>query len=100
MVVPSPATSEVFEATTLTSLAPMFSNGSASSISLRDGDAVLGHGRAAERLVENDVAAGGAERHGHGLGQVVDTPSMLAAGGRRRRAVALPRTLAIPRTRA
>ena len=34
MVVPSPATSEVFDATTLTSLAPMFSNGSASSISL------------------------------------------------------------------
>ena len=34
VVVPSPATSEVFDATTLTSLAPMFSNGSASSISL------------------------------------------------------------------
>ena len=34
MVVPSPATSDVLDATTLTSLAPMFSNGSASSISL------------------------------------------------------------------
>src|SRR5947207_13747225 len=34
VVVPSPATSDVLEATTLTSLAPMFSNGSASSISL------------------------------------------------------------------
>src|SRR5262249_50788544 len=34
VVVPSPATSEVLEATTLTSLAPIFSNGSASSISL------------------------------------------------------------------
>src|SRR4051812_17457376 len=33
VVVPSPATSEVFDATTLTSLAPMFSNGSGSSIS-------------------------------------------------------------------
>src|SRR6185312_2237423 len=33
VVVPSPATSEVFEATTLTSFAPMFSNGSGSSIS-------------------------------------------------------------------
>src|SRR6516165_8908919 len=33
VVVPSPATSEVLEATTLTSLAPMFSNGSGSSIS-------------------------------------------------------------------
>ena len=34
MVVPSPATSLVFWATALTSLAPMFSNGSARSISL------------------------------------------------------------------
>src|SRR3954464_8867368 len=34
VVVPSPATSEVLEATTLTSLAPMFSNGSGNSISL------------------------------------------------------------------
>src|SRR3954451_17168921 len=34
VVVPSPATSDVFDATTLTSLAPMFSNGSGSSISL------------------------------------------------------------------
>src|SRR5208337_301328 len=33
VVVPSPATSDVLEATTLTSLAPMFSNGSLSSIS-------------------------------------------------------------------
>src|SRR6185437_1948996 len=33
VVVPSPATSEVFDATTLTSLAPMFSKGSGSSIS-------------------------------------------------------------------
>ncbi len=34
MVVPSPATSEVFEATSRTIWAPMFSSGSASSISL------------------------------------------------------------------
>ena len=34
VVVPSPATSEVLDATTFTSLAPMFSNGSDSSISL------------------------------------------------------------------
>src|SRR5881227_638303 len=34
VVVPSPATSEVFWATALTSLAPMFSNGSGRSISL------------------------------------------------------------------
>ena len=38
------------EATALTSLAPMFSNGSGRSISLRDGDAVLGDGRAAEAI--------------------------------------------------
>ena len=34
VVVPSPATSEVFEATSLTSLAPMFSKRSSSSTSL------------------------------------------------------------------
>ena len=34
VVVPSPATSEVFEATSFTSLAPMFSKRSSSSISL------------------------------------------------------------------
>jgi hypothetical protein len=34
VVVPSPATSEVLLATSLTILAPMFSNGSSSSISL------------------------------------------------------------------
>ena len=33
VVVPSPATSDVFDATTFTSFAPMFSNGSLSSIS-------------------------------------------------------------------
>jgi hypothetical protein len=36
---------------------------------LRDGDAVLGHGRGAEFLVENDVAAFGAERRDDGAGE-------------------------------
>ena len=39
---------------------------------LGDGDAVLGHGRRAEALFEHDVAALGAERHGHGVGQDID----------------------------
>ena len=39
---------------------------------LGDGDAVLGDARRAERLVEHDVAALGAERHLHGVGENVD----------------------------
>ena len=58
VVVPSPAMSEVFEATSLTSLAPMFSKRSSSSISLLTDHAVLGDGRSAERLVEDHVPAG------------------------------------------
>ena len=69
VVVPSPATSEVFEATSFTSLAPMFSKRSSSSTSLLTRDAVLGDGRAAERLVDDHVAAGRTHGHGHGVGQ-------------------------------
>ena len=39
---------------------------------LGDGDAVLGDGRRAEALVEHDVAALGAQRHGHGIGQDIN----------------------------
>ena len=39
---------------------------------LGDGDAVLGDARRAERLVEHDVAALGAERHLHRVGENVD----------------------------
>src|SRR5205823_11319280 len=39
---------------------------------LGDGDAVLGDARRAERLVEDDVAALGAERHLDGVGENVD----------------------------
>ena len=38
---------------------------------LRDGDAVLGDGGGAELLVEDDVAALGAERHLDGVGELV-----------------------------
>ena len=39
---------------------------------LRDRHAVLGDGRAAELLLEDHVAALGAERHLHGVGELVD----------------------------
>ena len=81
VVVPSPATSDVFDATTLTSLAPMFSNGSWQLDFLRDGDAVLGDRRPAERLAQDHVAAGRAERGAHGVGQDIDAFQHLAAGG-------------------
>jgi len=51
-VVPSPALSLVLEATSLTSCAPMFSNGFGSSILLGDRDAVVNDQRRAELLVE------------------------------------------------
>src|SRR5207249_6552382 len=38
---------------------------------LADGDAVLGDGRAAEALVEDDVAPGRPEGNAHGVGQLV-----------------------------
>ena len=72
MVVPSPAMSEVFEATSRTICAPMFSSGSFSSIFLGHRHAVFGDGRAAEFFLENHVAALGAERHLHRIGQLVD----------------------------
>ena len=49
---------------------------------LGDGDAVLGDGRAAERLVDDHVAAGRAERDGDGVGQL-STPCEHLARGRR-----------------
>ena len=58
VVVPSPAMSLVLLATSRTSWAPMFSYGIFEFDFLGDGDAVLGDGRAAEFLVEDDVAAG------------------------------------------
>ena len=60
VVVPSPAISLVFEATSRTIWAPIFSNLSESSISLGNGYAVLGYTRRTERFIEYHVAALGA----------------------------------------
>ena len=48
---------------------------------LGDRDAVLGDGRAAERLAEDHVAAGRPERGADGVGQNIDAFEHLAAGG-------------------
>ncbi len=81
VVVPSPATSEVFGATTLTSLAPMFSNGSGRSISLETVTPSLVTVGPPNDLLEDDVAAGRAERGADGVGQLVDAVEHLPAGG-------------------
>ena len=80
VVVPSPATSSVFFATSLTSSAPIFSNGSSSSISLAMRHAVVGDRGGAPLLLEHDVAALRAERHLHGVGELVHAALEAAAG--------------------
>ncbi len=47
---------------------------------LGDGDAVLGDARRAERLVDDDVAALGAEGHPNGVGENVDAAQHAVAG--------------------
>ena len=47
---------------------------------LGDGDAVLGDAGRAERLVEHDVAALGAERHLHGIAENIDAAQHPVAG--------------------
>ena len=47
---------------------------------LGDGDAVLGDARRAERLVDDDVAALGSERHLDGVGEDVDAAQHLVTG--------------------
>src|SRR3977135_3861003 len=47
---------------------------------LGDGDAVLGDAGCAERLVEHDVAALGAERHFDGIGEDIDAAQHAIAG--------------------
>ena len=71
VVVPSPAMSLVFEATSLTSWAPMFSNAIGQFDFFGDGHAVVGDRRRTELLVEHDVAALGSERHFDGVGEDV-----------------------------
>ncbi len=72
VVVPSPATSSVFLATSLTSSAPIFSYGSSSSISLamETPSLVIIEG-GAPLLLEDDVAALGAKGDLDGVGELV-----------------------------
>ena len=72
VVVPSPATSLVLLAASLTSWAPRFSIRVVQLDVLGDGDAVLGHLGRAPALVEHRVAAAGAQRAAHGPGQLLD----------------------------
>jgi hypothetical protein len=80
VVVPSPATSSVFLATSLTSSAPIFSYGSSSSISLAIAHTVVGDRGGAPLLLQDDVAALGAEGDLDRVGEGVHTPLEAAAG--------------------
>ena len=82
VVVPSPATSLVRLATSRTICAPMFSNLSFELDLLGDGDAVLGDARRAEGLVEDDVAALGAEGDLHRVGEMSTPRSMRSRASR------------------
>ena len=72
VVVPSPAVSLVLEATSRSICAPMFSNLSSSSISLATVTPSLVMRGRAEALLDDDVAALGAERHLHRVGENID----------------------------
>ncbi len=85
VVVPSPAMSEVFEATSFTIWAPMFSNSVFELDLLGDGDAVLGDRGRAEALVDDDVATLRAERHTNRVRESVHAGEDLGSGGLDRR---------------
>ena len=72
VVVPSPAMSLVFERHLAHHLGAHVLELVGELDLLGDGDAVLGDARRAERLVEHDVAALGAERHLDRVGENVD----------------------------
>ena len=92
-MVPSPATVEVLEATSLTSWAPkVFKRVFEARFPLGDGDAVLGDGRAAEGFFDHDVAARGAKRDLDGLGEDFDA----LANGRSRASVLVIRSFLRP----
>ena len=74
VVVPSPATSLVLRATSRTICAPMFSNLSASSISLATVTPSLVIRGRAEALLEHDVAALRAQCHLHRVGEDLRRP--------------------------
>ncbi len=80
VVVPSPARSEVLVATSFTIWAPMFSIGSASSISLATVTPSLVTVGRAELLVDDDVPALGAEGHLDRVGEGVHALLELGAG--------------------
>ena len=80
-MVPSPATSEVFDATTLTSLAPMFSNGSGSSISLETVTPSLVTVGPPNDLLRITLRPVGPSVVPDGVGQDVDAFQHLPAGG-------------------
>ena len=80
VVVPSPATSLVLLATSLTIWAPMFSYLSSSSISLATVTPSLVTVGEPKRLLEDDVAALGAERDLDGAGELRDAAPHRLAG--------------------
>src|SRR5437879_663075 len=72
VVVPSPATSEVLEATSRNRLCAHVLEPVRQFNLFCNGDAVLGDGGGPELLLDNNVAALGAEGHLHGVRQKVD----------------------------
>ena len=80
VVVPSPAVSLVLEATSRSICAPMFSNLSSSSISLATVTPSLVMRGRTEALFDDDVAALGAERHLHRVGENIDAAQHAIAG--------------------
>ena len=86
VVVPSPALSLVFEATSRTICAPMFSSLGPSSISLATVTPSLVTTGAPDDAFDDDVAAARPQRDLDGVGEHVDAVQDLAlelAGGRR-----------------
>ncbi len=84
VVVPSPATSLVLVATSLVELGAEVLERVVELDLTGDGHAVVGDGGGAPLLVEDDVAALGAERHLDGVGERVDA-ALERRGGRSRR---------------
>ena len=80
VVVPSPATSSVFLATSLTSSAPIFSYGSSSSISLAIETPSLVMVGAPHFFSSTTLRPARAERHLDGVGELVHAPLETAAG--------------------
>ena len=80
VVVPSPATSEVLEATSFTICAPMFSNLSLSSISFATETPSLVTVGAPNERSSTTLRPFGPERDFHGVGQDVQAMNHLGAG--------------------